>query len=56
MGESRAAELQVRFDRRIRMQFNGAKVTSDARLFAQAIDHMGNPGQDVPRSVRHERL
>jgi len=34
MGESRGADLQVRFDRRIRMQFQGAKVTTDAGLVA----------------------
>ena len=34
MGESRGADLQVVFDRRIRMQFQGAKVTSDAGLLA----------------------
>jgi len=34
MGESRGADLQVRFDRRIRLQFQGAKVTSDAGLLA----------------------
>jgi len=34
MGESRGAALQVRFDRRIRVQFQGAKVTSDGGLLA----------------------
>ena len=34
MGESRRADLPVTFDRRIRMQFQGAKVTSDAGLLA----------------------
>ena len=34
MGESRGADLQVTFDRRIRLQFHGAKVTSDAGLLA----------------------
>ncbi len=34
MGESNRADLQVRFDRRIQMQFQGAKVTSDAGLLA----------------------
>jgi len=34
MGESSGADLQVAFDRRIRMQFRGAKVTSDAGLLA----------------------
>jgi len=34
MGESRGADLQVAFDRRIRLQFQGAKVTSDAGLLA----------------------
>ncbi len=32
MGESRGADLQVRFDRRIRMEFQGANVTFDAGL------------------------
>jgi len=34
MGESSRADLQVAFDRRIRLQFHGAKVTSDAGLLA----------------------
>ena len=34
MGESRGNDLQVGFDRRIRLQFQGAKVTSDAGLLA----------------------
>jgi len=34
MGEKKAAELKLRFDRRIRLQFQGAKVTSDAGLLA----------------------
>jgi len=34
MGEGRVADLQIAFDRRIRMQFQGAKVTSDAGLLA----------------------
>ena len=34
MGESRGTDLRVRFDRRIRLQFQGAKVTSDAGLLA----------------------
>jgi len=34
MGEAKRADLQVVFDRRIRLQFHGAKVTSDAGLWA----------------------
>ena len=34
MGESRGADLQAAFDRRIRLQFQGAKVTSDSGLLA----------------------
>ena len=34
MGESRGTDLRVRFDKRIRLQFQGAKVTSDAGLLA----------------------
>ena len=34
MGEAKRTDLRVRFDRRIRMQFQGAKVTSDAGLLA----------------------
>ncbi len=34
MGERKTTDLKVRFDRRIRMQFHGAKVTSDAGLLA----------------------
>ena len=34
MGESTGADLQVAFDRRIRVQFQGAKVASDAGLLA----------------------
>ena len=34
MGESKTTDLQVGFDRRIRLQFHGAKVTSDAGLLA----------------------
>ena len=34
MGEAKGTDLQVRFDRRIRLQFQGAKVTSDAGLLA----------------------
>jgi len=34
MGEGNRADLQVAFDRRIRLQFQGAKVTSDAGLLA----------------------
>ena len=34
MGEAKRAGLRIRFDRRIRLQFHGAKVTSDARLLA----------------------
>ena len=34
MGESRGGDLRVAFERRIRVQFQGAKVTSDAGLWA----------------------
>ena len=34
MGAAKRADLRVRFDRRIRLQFQGAKVTSDAGLLA----------------------
>ena len=34
MGEGNRADLQVRFDGRIRLQFQGAKVTSDGGLLA----------------------
>ena len=34
MGEAKRADLRVRFDRRVRLQFQGAKVTSDAGLLA----------------------
>ena len=34
MAEVKRTDLRVRFDRRIRVQFQGAKVTSDARLLA----------------------
>ncbi len=34
MSEIRGVDLQVAFDRRIRLQFEGAKVTSDAGLLA----------------------
>jgi hypothetical protein len=34
MGESKGADLGVRFDRRVRLQMQGAKVTSDAGLLA----------------------
>ena len=34
MGEAKRTDLRVRFDRRMRMQFQGAKVTSDAGLLA----------------------
>ena len=32
MGERRSSDLRVRFDVRLRLQFHGAKVTSDAGL------------------------
>jgi len=34
MGEAKRTDLRVRFDRRIRLQFQGAKVTSDGGLLA----------------------
>ena len=34
MGETKTTDLKVEFDRRIRLQFQGAKVTSDAGLLA----------------------
>ena len=34
MGESRGADLRVRFDGRIRLQFQGGKVTTDGGLLA----------------------
>ena len=34
MGETKTTDLKVRFDGRIRLQFHGAKVTSDAGLLA----------------------
>jgi len=36
MGESRGADLQVAFDGRIRVQFQGAKVTSE-ELFQSRV-------------------
>ena len=34
MGETKTPDLKVRFDRRVRLQFQGAKVSSDAGLLA----------------------
>ena len=34
MGEAKRTDLRVRFDQRIRLQFQGAKVTSDGGLLA----------------------
>ena len=34
MGEKKTAELKLRFDRRIRLQFQRAKVTTDGGLLA----------------------
>ncbi len=34
MGEAKRTDLKVRFDGRIRLQFQGAKVSSDAGLLA----------------------
>ncbi len=34
MGEAKKRSLRVRFDRRLRLEFHGAKVTSDAGLLA----------------------
>ncbi len=45
MGEKAEDALQLQFDKRLRLEFRGATITSDAGLLGAR--HMGNPGFDI---------
>ena len=54
MGESTNACATLRFDRRIRLEFRGATITSDAGLLAcRELDDADLSPIGVPQIMRH---